>query len=596
MEKGQSQISKFPNIHIESLEKLKSYINNTINKIEQLKDEQTISLLNKLKKEVLLYKFPFALIFNEESIINQIIFLSYSSNSKIKDTINLLMIEILKKLSFVEQFYMEFPLFESIKDILNINISFDSLYKKDKYEEIYQQILKIKISLSRYRNKINQFKTEDIIEENELINISNLCNDVNQFVNKVLSPEDLQCCDNYIIEFFNIEKNELLSGRYLLLDFYNESIKKYSLSLQHTKSYLLKHNSQEEEVKENLEIDNYISKNINSSSELNNDNKNQVSSYDLSKRTFFYLNEKLNYEENLEIEFKQYNFPLNSELIYSIQKQVCGFLNAKGGRIYFGINDTSLVIGMFILPKQRDTFRNELFNLTKEFFPSCRHNKIIIQYIPIKNKNNKFESNLFVTKMIIKQGDIGCLYSIKRDSYKSFMRMPGQVVYLSAEEIFKEIEQRVKGNYQYLQVPDENFIDPEPDTFLNNENEGRKEKYLSIEKPNNNINNSPSFKEDEQLLVSPNNVMTEYEFQVFINNIPKYLMEKEFLDLFFQLKYINKIIYTNKKGKCLGYAEFTFDNEKEGYILIDQIKEINLKWNLSISYKIPKKIIKKIKS
>lgn len=596
MEKGQSQISKFPNINIESLEKLKSYINNTINKIEQLKDEQTISLLNKLKKEVLLYKFPFALIFNEESIINQIIFLSYSSNSKIKDTINLLMIEILKRLSFVEQFYMEFPLFESIKDILNINISFDSLYKKDKYEEIYQQILKIKISLSRYRNKINQFKTEDIIEENELINISNLCNDVNQFVNKVLSPEDLQCCDNYIIEFFNIEKNELLSGRYLLLDFYNESIKKYSLSLQHTKSYLLKHNSKEEEVKENLEIDNYISKNINSSSELNNDNKNQVSSYDLSKRTFFYLNEKLNYEENLEIEFKQYNFPLNSELIYSIQKQVCGFLNAKGGRIYFGINDTSQVIGMFILPKQRDTFRNELFNLTKEFFPSCRHNKIIIQYIPIKNKNNKFESNLFVTKMIIKQGDIGCLYSIKRDSYKSFMRMPGQVVYLSAEEIFKEIEQRVKGNYQYLQVPDENFIDPEPDAFLNNENEGRKEKYLLIEKPNNNLNNSPSFKEDEQLLVSPNNAITEYEFQVFINNIPKYLMEKEFLDLFFQLKYINKIIHTNKKGKCLGYAEFTFDNEKEGYILIDQIKEINLKWNLSISYKIPKKIIKKIKS
>ena len=82
---------------------------------------------------------------------------------------------------------------------------------------------------------------------------------------------------------------------------------------------------------------------------------NQSQNYTLIKdRTFFILNEKLNEEENKQIEFKNYSYPLSEKLREVIIKQICGFINSEGGRIYFGINDFGKVTGISLQSKEKD--------------------------------------------------------------------------------------------------------------------------------------------------------------------------------------------------------------------------------------------------
>ena len=61
----------------------------------------------------------------------------------------------------------------------------------------------------------------------------------------------------------------------------------------------------------------------------------------LDKRTSFYLNEKIKENRSETIEFKNYFLPLTNreDVKENLKRQICGFLNTKGGRLYIGIND-----------------------------------------------------------------------------------------------------------------------------------------------------------------------------------------------------------------------------------------------------------------
>ena len=58
--------------------------------------------------------------------------------------------------------------------------------------------------------------------------------------------------------------------------------------------------------------------------------------------------------------------------------------------------------------RQRDSFKNDVLNLVRDSFkPNCE-SKVKIFFIPVENNFNK---ELFVVKIVIKQGDRGVKYN-----------------------------------------------------------------------------------------------------------------------------------------------------------------------------------------
>lgn len=228
-------------------------------------------------------------------------------------------------------------------------------------------------------------------------------------------------------------------------------------------------------------------------------------------RTSFYQDEILLLEENETVEYKNYRLPLvlsyqygnrlsltsggDKELVDNLKKQICGFLNNKGGRLYIGVDDSRKVNGVHLTDKQKDQTKNDLTNLTVDFYPKCRSEKIKVVCLNVKDKKtDKFIPSVYVIKIIVKQGDTSRLYSIESGIFKSFMRLEGQCVKLTAQEIEKYVTNRSRLPKPPLK--DEYFDDPEPDIFHKSFDEKEEKKYQ--EKKTEEIHN---YQEDHNKLI-----------------------------------------------------------------------------------------------
>ena len=214
----------------------------------------------------------------------------------------------------------------------------------------------------------------------------------------------------------------------------------------------------------------------------------------LKNRTFFYNKEKLVYGEDKQIEYKNYSFPFTKIHKEEIKRQICGFLNSQGGRIFIGINDDKIVNGILINYHQRDTITNDIVNLTYDFYPKCR-TYLDVNFIPIKNINDKYIENLFVIKIIVSQGEPKQLYSCTTKGFNSYLRLKGQCICLTAEEIKQELFKREKNSD--FPINSKEFKDPipeNPELIKSNENLNNKLNIKNIDisetKENQNISNS----------------------------------------------------------------------------------------------------------
>lgn len=177
-------------------------------------------------------------------------------------------------------------------------------------------------------------------------------------------------------------------------------------------------------------------------------------------RTLFFLNEILNEFENEEIEYKNYTFPVGIEQERIIKKAINGFLNNKGGRIYFGVNDNRRVVGTELSDSMKDKVGNFIINTTKFFVPSCRHSHVSVKYLPvIKPYFKETQSNLYIIKVIVKQGDISKLYSVSDYVYESYFRAGAQTIQLRADDISKEINKRSRGKTLIIKMNSQDFLD-----------------------------------------------------------------------------------------------------------------------------------------
>ena len=150
--------------------------------------------------------------------------------------------------------------------------------------------------------------------------------------------------------------------------------------------------------------------------------------------------------ENLEIEFKNYLFPLNQKNITILKKTICAFLNTNGGRLYLGIRDEDQsVIGIQMNDQAMFNFSKTIQFILEQLTPQINLDECMIHYIPITLGNPKqFLPHLFVIKITIKRGKLNDLYFTNdRVSYK---RRNGKNTFLCPNEMKAEIIKRAQLN------------------------------------------------------------------------------------------------------------------------------------------------------
>lgn len=393
--------------------------------------------LEYLKNITIFLEFPFAILMNDNKLLRYLYNLTKHDKKLENEFLEILRIAV-KKLMFLESKY-------HINEFLPyFNINFENLkfekIKMDDKEEFYYNIVqnlknydKIKQSFpSKHHDEMN-INSMNVEIENADFDFSNLKKVQFQIfeLKEDNFEEKLSQSKQYIYQFFSEKVNELTTAY---------------MDLEDIKSFF-----QCNDINSNSNVDNEIKSVRNISKKVeknkidinNNDKSNKIS---IKDRKYFLLNEKLYQEEDLEIEFKNYHYPLNESLRKTLIKCINALLNQNGGRIFIGINDSRVVKGVRLTSKDKDIFKNELVNLTQNFSPPCRTNKIKVVYIPIMNNEKKMEaiSNLYITKIMIAKGDDNTLYSIYKDNFTSYMRLEGQNVILNCEEIRQYIIERSK--------------------------------------------------------------------------------------------------------------------------------------------------------
>ena len=281
-------------------------------------------------------------VFIENEVQNTI-----SSNSSINELIDSIPF-IIKELgiSFAHNFLQNSSIYYSL-----IGLYFD---KKEKNDEKYSKKITLifdacidifKFSFSNDElNEIKEYLYEmKIIEnKNEIINAEpkeeeklyeNIYILLNGLKTLIEIGKDKEKIDELNKKYLNIKKDiKILSNKtpgqinQAEIEFFNELIQEIDdyfkkINLQNTNIII-------NEIPENKKIE-------------------EIINIPLEQRTFFYLNEKIKETKNELIEFKNYSLPLtNKEDGEDIKRQICGFLNSRGGRLYIGINGQNIVKGV----------------------------------------------------------------------------------------------------------------------------------------------------------------------------------------------------------------------------------------------------------
>ena len=323
-----------------------------------------------------------------------------------------------------------------------------------------------------------------------------------------------------------------------------------------------------------IEIDEYFKKiNLLKTIEVSEDKKTEeIINIPLDKRTFFYLDEKIKERKNELIEFRNYSLPLtNKEEGEEIKRQICGFLNSRGGRLYLGINSQNIVKGIILNSKARDISRNSLINLTYDFYPNCRIDKILIYFIPVKNpKTNDFIPKRYIVKIRVYPGDPDILYSMTSTGYHSIIRRNDINYELNSAEICQEIIAR--DEIKKIKNKDNNYIkelnlkDPEPEININDNDDENDD--LPLYGVDNNKNLSDSIKKiikekGKRPIRKKNksNMVREGTFTVKVTNIDEKVPINDVNRFFNRCK-----CYSQKMLNGYGYLNFSNLNDANNCI------------------------------
>ena len=484
---------------------------------------------------------------------------------------------------------------------IEVNPSDDLIEKLEKYDpDTFKKIENSK--------RLNKTEIENLYDElSELFSIWRICINMEDNIENDLFQQFHNSLKEKYDKINEIEKEKKYSKA--TIEFFRDKIKNYEISIKNmdlnkkiTQTFKKKLDNNLFSPKNNSEMSNYHSNPINHNKKdkinINNNNLNNINitqfnisndensdfnieeilkklkEIPLKDRTSFYKDEILVKGEDEFTEFKNYSFPLNEKQGEEIKRQICGFLNGQGGRLYLGINDQKIVKGVELNYKKSDALRNLLVNYTYDFYPKCRIDKIKVSFIPIKNmKDNTFINNLYVVKIIISQGEPYLLYSMTNKGFNSAIRLQGQCANLSAEEIYNEIIRRgiLKNNFSNNNVINNDFNDPEPEINYNIEKDIDENDWI--------INNKKSNKNNENKYSHRNKKKKMNRRDLFIvevNNIDVNLDTKKIYEFFNGCGSIYQKFFSKEDGKSRGYGILKFSNENLAKSTIDKFNQSKL--------------------
>ena len=122
----------------------------------------------------------------------------------------------------------------------------------------------------------------------------------------------------------------------------------------------------------------------------------------------------------------------------TVIKYICGFLNSKGGTLYFGINNDGIVKGTDIKEYEIQSFKKKLYDSLKKFVPPVDEEEVNVNFVPVYKVNNKVQTasimpNSFVIEIIIKKPSWNDLFFT---NYKEcFVKRSASINQLKTKEI-----------------------------------------------------------------------------------------------------------------------------------------------------------------
>jgi len=418
--------------------------------------------------------------------------------------------------------------------------------------------------LKNYDNEIGKIAYEKRAEKNgieeiyDAMNIQDLNDDyIKQLKEKINEIEKRNIYPIYTIKYLE-EKLDLIEKNIQNKNIYNLMFNINNINI----------------LKNNIQNFNYFFNNIHSNNNTNN-NKNALNADELNKiketplkeRKYLYKDEDLNDEEDEYTEFKLYSYPFNQEKIDELKRQYCGFLNSHGGRIYIRINDLKTVKGLYLDNKQRDTIKKELLDYACDFYPKCRNNAIAVSFIPIKDmKTQKIINNRYVIKIIVMPGEPHELYSLNnKDGFISALRLPGQCINLTAEEIYTEILKRG------------GLLKRSNDDEQNEKGDTKENEDDNKEKKSEELDESIFESEDEKTGEETENTDNKRKviYVVKISNIDTSLKVKRINGFFNGCRSAEKK-FPAKNGKSIGFGEMTFSKKDTAKKVIKEFNGIKL--------------------
>ena len=536
-----------------------NYIKTNLENFPNIKSIQlTKQLFNILPLILNILGLPFSSLLLEENDLIQLFLEIYSSYNEFSKQIYSIFENIYVLFEPNEEYLLENP-FEDLKDLLldldiinenkiNININNSDL------NEI--QIMFINLN-NLYDNWIQVRNMGNYIEE-EYLEYFDEC--LKLYVDKMQTLQDDENISVATFEYFEE----------MILNFKNEKFK-----------------NENKYIDNSISLDNQIYNfnnlnlnNINEASKINiknqNQNKNQninevlnnLRKIPLNKRTFFYKNEKIIEDENLSIEYKAYFFPFRDKQIFELKRQICGFLNSDGGRLYIGITDQKIIKGIVLNNNNLKYFQNLLFSFIDNFSPKIEDNKIKVYYIPIKNiQNDKYIENLYIIKIIICPGDPKILYSFSSKIFCSTIRLQGQCANLTAEEIHKNIIDRHKN--KNIMIKNKNDFDDPPPEIVNDINNNNN--YIEDEDEDFNqfnITQGESFylsnrRNNRRRKRNRNRNKTKEEkfITIKIYNIDENIFVNDLINLFKDSGSFSCKFFQKKSGKSVGFGFLYFKDD-----------------------------------
>ena len=144
------------------------------------------------------------------------------------------------------------------------------------------------------------------------------------------------------------------------------------------------------------------------------------------------------YDETVKfIEDHYHEFKCLKLHLDTVIKYICGFLNSKGGTLYFGINNDGVVKGTDLKEFEIQSFKKKLYEALKKFVPPIGEDEVKVNFAQIykaaKLQPTYVIPNSYIVEVIIKKPARNDLYFT---NYKEcFVKRSASINQLKTKEI-----------------------------------------------------------------------------------------------------------------------------------------------------------------